>query len=650
MGSNMAECHPVGFQWVMAAREKGAQVIHVDPRFTRTSAVATRHVPIRPGTDIAFLGGIINYILSEGREFREYVVHYTNAATIVSDTFRDTEDLDGLFSGYDAENMTYDRVSWQYKDLTPQAAAGSKAEDADEPLDAGRAPIRDETLEDPRCVFQLLKRHYRRYTPETVADICGISAEQVLAVAKTLCENSGRERTSSIAYAVGWTHHTVGVQYIRAAAIVQLLLGNIGRPGGGILALRGHASIQGSTDIPTLYDTLPGYIPMPTVEKATSLETFIAKDDSQAGFWAHLDAYTISLLKAYYGENATAENDFGFGYLPRLTGDHSIVTTMHEMLERECLGYFVVGENPAVGSANGRLQREAISKLDWMVVRDLLEIETASFWQQGPDIDSGFLKTEEIGTEVFFFPAVAHTEKSGSFTNTQRLLQWHHKAVDAAGDARSELWFYYHLGRIIKEKLKDSTDPMDAAIQALAWEYPTEGEIAEPVAEAVLREINGYTADGTLLSSYEQLETDGSTRAAAGSIAAATKTASIRPLAASPAASRRGWRRSGAGPGPPTAASSTTAHRRTRRASRGANARSTSGGMPTAGSGRARTCPTSWRRRRRTTCPSPARRPNTRCAATTRSSCRATASAGSSRPTGRSTRPSQRTTSRRNRR
>jgi len=511
MGSNMAECHPVGFQWVMAAREKGAQVIHVDPRFTRTSAVATRHVPIRPGTDIAFLGGIINYILSEGREFREYVVHYTNAATIVSDTFRDTEDLDGLFSGYDAENMTYDRVSWQYKDLTPQAAAGSKAEDADEPLDAGRAPIRDETLEDPRCVFQLLKRHYRRYTPETVADICGISAEQVLAVAKTLCENSGRERTSSIAYAVGWTHHTVGVQYIRAAAIVQLLLGNIGRPGGGILALRGHASIQGSTDIPTLYDTLPGYIPMPTVEKATSLETFIAKDDSQAGFWAHLDAYTISLLKAYYGENATAENDFGFGYLPRLTGDHSIVTTMHEMLERECLGYFVVGENPAVGSANGRLQREAISKLDWMVVRDLLEIETASFWQQGPDIDSGFLKTEEIGTEVFFFPAVAHTEKSGSFTNTQRLLQWHHKAVDAAGDARSELWFYYHLGRIIKEKLKDSTDPMDAAIQALAWEYPTEGEIAEPVAEAVLREINGYTADGTLLSSYEQLETDGST-------------------------------------------------------------------------------------------------------------------------------------------
>ncbi len=511
MGSNMAECHPVGFQWVMEARERGAKIVHVDPRFTRTSAVSTMHVPIRAGTDIAFLGGVISYILENERDFREYVVAYTNAATIVCDTFRDTEDLDGLFSGYDPETKTYDNATWQYKGMAPQSAAGPKNLEAGASLMGGKAPFRDETLQDPFCVYQLLKRHYKRYTPEMVADICGISVEQFLGVAETLCENSGRERTTAMAYAVGWTHHIVGVQYIRAAAIVQLLLGNIGRPGGGILALRGHASIQGSTDIPTLFNNLPGYLPMPEADHHPDLATFIRQDESQAGFWGHLDAYVVSLLKAYYGENATAENEYGFGHLPRITGDHSTFTTTREMLDGKVRGYFLVGENPAIGSANGNLQRMAMAKLDWLVVRDLVEIESATWWKNGPEIETGELKTEEIATEVFFFPAAAHTEKSGSFTNTQRLLQWHHQAVEPKADVRSELWFYYHLGRIIKERLATSTDPIDAGIRALAWDYPTEGEIAEPDAEAVLREINGYDASGNALSAYTELKADGST-------------------------------------------------------------------------------------------------------------------------------------------
>ena len=250
MGSNMAENHPVGFQWVVEARERGAEVIHVDPRFTRTSAMATRHMGIRAGSDIAFLGGIVNYILERGREFRDYVVNYTNAPVIVDERFQDTEDLDGFFSGWKPEKGRYDITSWQYAGMAVHAAAGERelgpplahsAGAAGVALEHGEPPEEDPSLEHPRCVFQLLKKHYRRYTPEFVEQVCGCRKEDFLAVAEALCENSGRERTSAIVYSVGWTQHTVGVQYIRTAAIVQLLLGNIGRPGGGIMALRGHA-------------------------------------------------------------------------------------------------------------------------------------------------------------------------------------------------------------------------------------------------------------------------------------------------------------------------------------------------------------------------------------------------------------------------
>jgi len=264
----MAECHPVGFQWVMEAKERGATVIHVDPRFTRTSAMADIHVSIRAGSDIAFLGGIIRYILENDHCFKEYVVHYTNASHIVRDGFKDTDDLGGLFSGWNAKTGDYDTSTWQYEGVDGEVpAAGHKETVPSESRDEVRGKRvteiqRDETLQHPRCIYQILRRHYARYTPEVVAEICGTTPDLVVRVAEELCRNSGRDRTGAFCYAVGWTQHSVGVQYIRAASIIQLLLGNIGRPGGGILALRGHASIQGSTDIPTLFNLLPGYVPM----------------------------------------------------------------------------------------------------------------------------------------------------------------------------------------------------------------------------------------------------------------------------------------------------------------------------------------------------------------------------------------------------
>jgi formate dehydrogenase major subunit len=301
------------------------------------------------------------------------------------------------------------------------------------------------------------------------------------------------------------------VQYIRAASVLQALLGNIGRPGGGIMALRGHASIQGSTDIPTLFNLLPGYLPMPMGDRGRDLAAYVEPDVGKAGFWGDMPHYVVSLLKAWFGEHATADNDFGFDWLPRLTGDHNNYRTVLDMADGKVPGYIVAGENPAVGSANGRLQRAALAKAEWVVVRDFSMIETATFWQDSPEIRAGEVRSEDIATEVFYLPAATHAEKDGTFTNTQRLLQYRHKAVEPPGDARSELWFFYHLGRILKERLAGSDDPRDRPLQALTWTYETEGPAAEPRASDVMKEINGRGPDGELLSSYAELRADGST-------------------------------------------------------------------------------------------------------------------------------------------
>ncbi|NYH80553.1 formate dehydrogenase major subunit [Actinopolyspora biskrensis] len=538
----MAEAHPVGFQWVMEAKRRGAKIIHVDPRFTRTSAMADAFVPLRAGSDVAFLGGLINHVLSGEHYFRDYVVNYTNAPMIVGEEFVDTEDLDGLFSGF-AEGG-YDTTSWHYEGSRVNASAGERdrwdelfGEQGPEhpsgretptggPERAGSGgpvyrgiPETDPTLNHPRCVFQILKRHFARYTPEFVEQACGVEPGRFREVAEALVANSGPERTSAFAYAVGWTHHTLGVQYIRAASILQLLLGNIGRPGGGILALRGHASIQGSTDIPTLFDLLPGYIPMPQAHRNLNLDTFVAADSAAKGYWGNMRSYLVSLLKAWWGEHATADNDFCFDRLPRLTGDHGNFRTVMDQIDGKVRGYFVIGENPAVGTANSHQQRMGLANLDWLVVRDLNMIETATFWKDGPEVENGETRPEDIGTEVFFLPAAAHTEKDGTFTNTQRMLQWHHKAVEPEHDQRSDLWFYYHLGMRIRSKLRERQGERtaeqrerDRQLLELTWDYPTEGEIVEPDAAAVLREINGTDAADTALTAYTQLRSDGSTR------------------------------------------------------------------------------------------------------------------------------------------
>jgi formate dehydrogenase major subunit len=342
-----------------------------------------------------------------------------------------------------------------------------------------------------------------------VERVCGISQSDFGQIAATLVANSGRDRTTAWVYAVGWTQHTTGVQHIRTAAILQLLLGNMGRPGGGIMALRGHASIQGSTDIPTLFDLLPGYLPMPRPGDA-NLDGYLTRLPD-TGFWGNKRSYMVSLLKAWFGDAATPDNDFCFGALPRITGDHGTYRTVLDMIEGKIKGYFLWGQNPAVGSAGARLQRLAMAKLEWLVVRDLTVIESAVFWKSSPEIATGEMRTDQVPTEVFFIPAASHVEKDGTFTNTQRMLQWHHKALDPPGDARSDLWFAYHLGKRIRAKLAGSDADRDRPILDLTWDYPETGGDGDPDAAAVLQEINGRGPDGRLLSGFAELAPDGST-------------------------------------------------------------------------------------------------------------------------------------------
>ena len=465
----MAEAHPVGFRWVMKAKERGARIINVDPRYSRTSALADHHVPIRAGTDIAFLGGLIRHVLETESYFRDYVLNYTNASTIINEDFRDTEDLGGVFSGFDPETGMYDRSSWAYEGGETASAPGhARARDAvlrgeDRGGDARPATCSATRRSRTRGACSRSCAGTSAATPRRRSSAsAGSRRSDFHAVAQALIENSGRERTTAFCYAVGWTQHTAGVQMIRTAAILQLLLGNIGRPGGGIMALRGHASIQGSTDIPTLYDLLPGYLHMPRAgeEELTWRATSRPMARTAAG-GRYLDTYIVSLLKAWFGDAATAENGYGFAAIPRISGNHSHFATTLRMLDGGVEGFFVMGQNPAVGSQHAGLQRRALAKLKWLVVRDLAEIETATFWRDSPEVQSGELRTEDIQTEVFLMPAASHIEKEGCFTNTQRLVQFRDKALEPPGDARSELWFMHHLAKRVMAHYAGSTAQRD---------------------------------------------------------------------------------------------------------------------------------------------------------------------------------------------
>ena len=530
MGSNMAECHPVGFKWPMRAKAKGATLIHVDPRFTRTSAMADVYVPIRSGTDIVFLGGLINYILENKKYFLEYMINYTNAATIINAGFKDTEDGDGFFSGYNAQTRSYDTATWQYqRGATPTRVAdpaagppGATLKPADIPtLIANRIPGQpreDRSLQDPNTVFQILKKHYARYTPEMVEKACGTPKDLFLKVAQTITDNSGKDRTGAFVYAVGWTQHTTGVQLIRTAGMVQLLLGNIGRPGGGIMALRGHATIQGSTDVASLYNIHPGYLNTPSARRPhDTLRDYIIAETEPTSFWSNRPAYFISQLKAWFGEAATASNDFGYDWLPKITADHSHMPVFVEMSEGKIKGMLLTGQNPAT-SLNSQFQRAALRNLEWLVVMDFYETESAAFWKTVAGS-----KPEEVKTEVWFMPAAHIAEKDGTMTQTARTIQWHDKAADPPGQAHSDLYFWYHLGKRLKKRYASSTENRDIPIKNMTLDYdPEPADVAnwkikdEPSAFRIFREINGYDIKtGNILNSFANLTADGSTAAGA---------------------------------------------------------------------------------------------------------------------------------------
>jgi len=509
MGSNIAEAHPVAFHWPVQAQKKGAVLVHVDPRFTRTSAVCDRHIAIRPGTDIAFYGGIIRYILENERWFDDYVRHFTNAATLIDPDF-DYDDESGLFVGYDPATDSYagEPFAWEYQM---------------EPGPDGQ-PKQDPSLQDPHCVFQILRRVYARYTPEKAAEVCGCRPQDVVEVAELLCRNSGPERTSAICLALGATQHSTGTQIIRAAAIVQLLLGNIGRPGGGIVALRGHSNVQGATDVSTLYNMLPNYLCVAHAAPwQATLAGYLAEghaagarrggaDDglwrleSERGAWASLPQYMVSLLKAWYGDAASAENEYRYQWLPKLDEDESTASYFLRMHRGDVDGLVVIGQNPAVTNPNATLAREALRRLRWLVVVDLFETETAAAWYADPTGPN----PAEVGAEVILLPAAAVTEKAGSVTNTERLVQWHDKVLDPPGDARSDAWIVYQLGLRLKALYADSEAPKDAPVKALTWDY--DHDDADIDVEQVLAEMNGYTvADGARLAGSGDLRDDGST-------------------------------------------------------------------------------------------------------------------------------------------
>ena len=507
--SNFAENHPVGFQWVMKAKERGAKFIHVDPRFTRTSAVADIHVPLRSGTNIAFFGGLISYAIVNNLYFKDYVVHYTNASFLIDPAFKTATDGGGLFTGLESTGKggvdphlaeTYKRDSWKYQ------------------LDGEGNPKRDLTLRDPSSVFQLMKRHYSRYTPEMVERVCGIPKEKFVQVAKLYCENSGPEKTGTITYALNLTQHTNGVQNIRALCMLQILLGNIGRPGGGVVALRGHANVQGATDLEVLYHELPGYLPMPLRDAHPDLKTYLEKVTPKGGFWVNLPKFMVSLLKAFYGDAAKVENDYGYQWLPkRASADaYSHQHIFVDMYKGVIKGFLADGQNPAVGGPNAKLARAALGKLDWLVVKDIFVTETAEFWK-APGVVA-----KDIKTEVFFLPAAPAAEKDGSLTNTMRLIQWHERAVKPPGDVTSDAEFFVSLAKRLQKMYAGSKKERDQGFLAASFQYGDDPK--EPNMELVLKEVNGYaTADitdkdgkvvykkGQALNTFAHMTDDGKT-------------------------------------------------------------------------------------------------------------------------------------------
>ena len=504
MGSNAAENHPISFKWVTEAMKGGGKLISVDPRFTRTSSKADFYTALRSGTDIAFLGGMIKYIIENNKYFREYVAEYTNAPSILNGKY---DFRDGLFSGYDKNARRYDKSMWAIE------------------KDARGNPRKDRSLQDPRCVFQQLKKHYSRYDLDTVSAITGTPKEDLLRVYEMYSATGQKGKAGTIMYAMGWTQHTVGVQNIRAMAMIQLLLGNMGVAGGGVNALRGESNVQGSTDHCILYHIWPGYLKTPSASQ-DSLTAYNARwtpktnDPLSANWWGNYPKYSVSLLKSFFGDKATKENDFGYNWLPKLDDgkSYSWLDLFDAMYRGEFSGFFAWGQNPAGSGANANKTRQAFTKLDWMVNVNIFDNETGSFWK-GPGMDP-----KKIRTEVFFLPCAVFAEKEGSITNSGRWMQWRYKAAEPPGEARRDSDILIELMKKVKwfyrkdiKKGKETVFP--EPIINLKWDYTTHGEFD---AHKMAKEINGYFLKdmtvkgksfkkGDLVPSFAFLQDDGST-------------------------------------------------------------------------------------------------------------------------------------------
>jgi len=503
MGSNAAENHPISFKWVTEAMKQGAKLISVDPRFTRTSSKADFYTALRSGTDIAFLGGMIKYIIENNKYFKEYLAEYTNAAFILTDKFGFK---DGLFSGYDPKTRKYDKSVWEFE------------------RDEKGISKKDRTLQDPRCVFQLLKKHYSRYDLDKVEEVTGTPKEDLLKVYEMYSATGQKGKAGTIMYAMGWTQHTVGVQNIRAMSIIQLLLGNMGVAGGGVNALRGESNVQGSTDHCILYHIWPGYLKTPTASQAILTDyntkcTPKTNDPLSANWWGNYPKYSVSLLKSFFGDKATRENDFGYSWLPKLDDgeSYSWLDIFDEMYKGKFQGLFAWGMNPAGSSANANKARKALARLDWLVNVNIFDNETGSFWK-GPGMDP-----KKIKTEVFMLPCAVSVEKEGSVTNSGRWMQWRYKAADSPGDARTDgdiMTDLFKKVRYLYRRDKDAIFP--EPILNLKWDYTTNGEFDS---HKMAKEINGYFLKdvtingksfkrGDLVPSFAFLQSDGSTSSA----------------------------------------------------------------------------------------------------------------------------------------
>lgn len=498
MGGNPAENHPVGFRFVMQAkRERRAKLVCVDPRFNRTAAVADAYVPIRAGSDIAFLGGLINYALSRGLFQEEYVRLHTNAAFILKAEFGFA---DGYFTGWDVARHTYDRTSWDY-----------------ERDEQGFARV-DPTLAHPRSVFQMMKAHYARYSAERVASICGCTAAEFERAAEIVCSSGRPGRVGTVLYALGWTQHSHSVQLIHAAAMLQLLLGNVGIPGGGVNAQRGHANIQGATDMGA-WNMLPGYLRVPRVEWS-DLGAYLAATTPKAlrpdamNYWSNTPKFVVSVLKAYYGARATADNDFGYHFLPKIGEgqNHSWGYLYDRMSKGDIEGLISFGMNPVANGPNSAKMLAALAKLKWLIVVENFETETASFWKArelARESLDGAAASADIGTEVFLLPAACFAEKDGAFVNSSRWLQWKEAAVPPPGDAKPDQEILGRLFLAVRALYEAEGGAGAEPLNAMSWDYATP---SIPSLTDVAREVNGYdVASGRQLAGFSELKADGST-------------------------------------------------------------------------------------------------------------------------------------------